>query len=59
VTVPEEIREEGTWLCYRLLLLGHVTWTEVTTTMSIDDVDMLSRAVAAWDGASPIDEDED
>ena len=29
------------WSCHRLVNDKLVTWTEVTTTMSIDDVDLL------------------
>lgn len=35
------------WPCYRLVTEGLATWTEVTTTMSIDDVDRLGIAADA------------
>ena len=38
------------WPCYRLVIEKLATWTEVTTTMSIDDVELLLTAALAWDG---------
>lgn len=58
MNVPEDIRAEGTWSCFRLVVLGHATWTEVSTHMSIDDVDMLGRAADAFDSAVPNDEED-
>ncbi len=37
------------WPCYRLVIEKLATWTEVSQTMSIDDVDGLFRAAFAWD----------
>lgn len=40
---------EAVWPCYRLVIEKLATWTEVSSLMSIDDVDMLFQAALAWD----------
>lgn len=41
--MPEYL--EDVWPCYVLVVDQHASWTEVSSTMSIDDVDMLCTAV--------------
>jgi hypothetical protein len=43
--VPPEL--EPAWPCYRLVIEQLATWTEVSTMMDIDDVDLLNIAADA------------
>lgn len=42
---------EHLWPCYRLILEGKATWTEVTTMMSIDHVFDLNEMLTAYQKA--------
>ena len=45
--IPNELQPD--WPCYRLVTEQLATWTEVSTTMSIDDVDKLGIAAVLVD----------
>ncbi len=47
--IPED--RQHLWPCYRLVLSKVATWTEVTTTMSIDHVMDLNEMLTIWDDA--------
>ncbi len=36
------------WPCHRLVIERLATWTEVSTLMSIDDVDLLFEGASLW-----------
>ncbi len=46
--MPADCRDA--WMCYRLVVEQRASWTEVTTTMSIDDVEKLFMALVACEG---------
>ena len=50
--MPEELRP--CWDCWRVILDGHATYTEVEEVMSIDDVQLMCMAADyLWDVTHP------
>jgi hypothetical protein len=45
--MPEALKGPQ-WLCWRLFLEGKATMAELSTTMSIDDVDLANIALDYW-----------
>lgn len=55
IAIPPEL--EGDWPCRRLVLEKIATITELETILSIDDVDLWSRALQSWNNARPTSTD--
>lgn len=41
--MPDEL--ESLWPCHQLIFSGHVTWTELSTIMSLDDAQLLGMSI--------------